>query len=180
MRHHSSTSRSKTAVTGISFFVGAITFSFLALVEWFILPDFGFAYTQAFSASELIRNLTNPGVLVAILYAGLFVSVIGSTAYIKAQEGIKAARASLICYMAPIVSLPLAFLFLAETITLIQLAGVGVVLLGVVITELHWERLDTLHFSSPKTVLNFVKNRILNRAILNRRFKRQVVPPTLP
>ncbi len=117
----------KLFVSGISFYVGAITFGFLSLFELhFQLPNL-----VALAQQELSSPLT----LFVIAYAAIVGSIIGLTAYIKGLDGIEASEASLFSYLQPVIYIPLGFVLLNERITLPQLLALCVVIAGVYIAE---------------------------------------------
>lgn len=117
----------KLFVTGISFFVGAVSFAVLSLGE------VGFSLNSFLAAVRL--DLSAPSVWLASIYMALFGSIIGLTAYIKGQDGIEASEASLFGYLQPIVYIPLAVWFLGDVLYWQQLVGLGLVLVGVVVAE---------------------------------------------
>ncbi|MEP7167359.1 MAG: DMT family transporter [Candidatus Woesebacteria bacterium] len=117
----------KLFVSGISFYVGAITFAILSLAEvHFQLPEF---------VSIATKELSSPLILFVIAYAAIVGSIIGLTTYIKGQMGIEASEASLFSYLQPVVYIPLGFVLLNERITVIQVAALGIVIIGVIFAE---------------------------------------------
>lgn len=111
----------------VSFWLGAIAFGVLSmfagklsLVELF---------TTAF------QDWQQPSIAIASLYMAIFGSIIGLTAYIKGQKLIEASEASLFYYLQPLIYLPLGVLLLGEPLNIYQLIGLGVILLGVGISE---------------------------------------------
>lgn len=117
----------KLLITTISFYVGLVSFFFLALVES------RFSFTRLTSA--MTADLQTPAVLAASGYMALFGSIIGLTAYIKGQDGIEASEAGLFYYLQPLIYIPLAFLVLGDAIDSTQLIGLAIILLGVFIAE---------------------------------------------
>jgi drug/metabolite transporter (DMT)-like permease len=122
----------KFLVTTLSFYLGLLTFLGLSLIE------------IGGSATELVlalgHDLQHTSVWVASGYMALFGSIIGLTAYIKGQDGIEASEASLFYYLQPLVYIPLAFVLLGETISPTQIAGLVLVLIGVVVAEKRWKK----------------------------------------
>lgn len=113
----------KLFVSGLSFWVGVI--SFLLLCLW-----------QAnFSISSLLTQIasdwSHPAVWLASIYMAVFGSIIGLTAYIHGQEGVEASEASLFWYLQPLVYIPLGLILLKEHLTLWQLAALLLIGLGV-------------------------------------------------
>jgi drug/metabolite transporter (DMT)-like permease len=117
----------KLLVTTVSFYVGLVSFFLLSLFE------------SGGSLPSLVNHIINDSnftsVWVASVYMALFGSIIGLTAYIKGQDGIEASEAGLFGYLQPLIYIPLAFLVLGEKISLTQVLGLTVILIGVVIAE---------------------------------------------
>lgn len=111
----------KFLVTAISFYLGMLGFG---LLSWLTTDS-----TSLWQA--VLQDWQHPSVWLASGYMATAGSIIGLTAYIKGQDGIEASEASLFWYLQPLVSLPLGWLWLHETITPMQLLGLGIVLLGV-------------------------------------------------
>ncbi len=117
----------KFFVTTISFYVGAVAFGLLSLLE------LGGDPAQWW---QLVRtDLAAPSVWIASGYMALFGSIIGLTAYIKGQEGVETSEASLFWYLQPLVYLPLGVVLLGEQITIWQIAALVVILVGVGVAE---------------------------------------------
>ncbi len=115
----------KLFVSGISFFVGIVTFGFLSLAQL----DFNFTNL----ASNIIFELSSPLILGVIIFAAIFGSIIGLTAYIQGQNEIEASEASLFTYLQPAIYIPLGYILLKETVTPIQIFSLLIVVFGVYI-----------------------------------------------
>jgi drug/metabolite transporter (DMT)-like permease len=112
---------------GISFWLGTIAFGILSM---------GF-YQLSFSAllSGMVVDLQHPSVLFATIYMAIFCSIIGLITFIKGQKLIEASEAGLFTYLQPLIYLPLGVLLLGEAISIYQILGLGLVLIGVWISE---------------------------------------------
>jgi drug/metabolite transporter (DMT)-like permease len=121
----------KFLATTMSFYIGAVSF---ALLSWWETPNL----SQLAAAMQ--RDLSTPSVWIAVSFMAIFGSIIGLTAYIKGQDQIEASEASLFNYLQPLVYLPLGILFLGEKVSLGQVAGLGLVLGGVVIAQARMRR----------------------------------------
>ncbi len=117
----------KLFVSSISFIVGLVTFLILSLVE------------SSFSVSSLysvmIQDFTSLRVIIVVVFAAVFGSIIGLTAYIKGQAGIEASEAGLFTYLQPVISIPLAVVLLGERIGGFEIAAMLLILSGVWIAE---------------------------------------------
>jgi drug/metabolite transporter (DMT)-like permease len=122
----------KMLVTTISFYVGLISFFILSLIE-----SHG---SLEYLLLKITSDSNQPSVWLASGYMAIFGSIIGLTTYIKGQDGIESSEASLFIYLQPLIYIPLAYLVLGEQISLAQVAGLGVILLGVVIAEKRWQK----------------------------------------
>ena len=74
--------------------------------------------------------------VVSVLFLGVFASVVAFLSFNKALSLMEAGRASLFLNTIPIISLVLAWLFLGERITVVQLAGILVVVSGVTLASI--------------------------------------------
>jgi drug/metabolite transporter (DMT)-like permease len=72
----------------------------------------------------------SPAVFAAILYAGVFPSVVSILCWNRALALIGAARASMFTYLMPLLAAFLAMLFLGETIALFHVVGGGLIFAG--------------------------------------------------
>lgn len=117
----------KMFATTISFYVGLVTFAFLALFEM---------HGDVFSLYRNIKiDLTYPSVWFISFYMATFGSIIALSAYMKGQDEIEASEAGLFGYLQPLVYIPLSFLLFKEGVSLLQIASLGLVLIGVIIAE---------------------------------------------
>ncbi|MEN8253780.1 MAG: DMT family transporter [Patescibacteria group bacterium] len=121
----------KFLITTLSFYVGLISFSLLALYESCI--------DASLCISSLVQNmqtdLSHPSVWIAAGYMATFGSIIGLTAYYKGQNDIEASEASLFTYLQPIVAMPLGIILLNEKVYSLQLLALALIIFGVVIAE---------------------------------------------
>lgn len=117
----------KLFVSSISFFVGIVTFAILSLLE----VNFNFATLS----SHLQTDLSSPLVLWVIFYAAVFGSIIGLTSYIHGQNEIEASEASLFTYLQPAIYIPLGYLLLKESVTIVQVLALIIVVFGVYIAS---------------------------------------------
>lgn len=117
----------KLFVTTISFYVGAITFGVLSLLE--VKGNI-----HAFK-SIVATELHSPYVWLIALYMALFGSIIGLTAYIKGQDSMEVSEASLFSYLQPLVFIPLSMVLLGESLSTLQILCLAAVTLGVCIAE---------------------------------------------
>ncbi|MCD8484819.1 DMT family transporter [Candidatus Woesebacteria bacterium] len=109
--------------------------SFVALSMW----NLGISLPALWNTA--VFELSQVGVLIPALYMAVFGSIIGLTAYIWGQDGIEASEASLFTYLQPIVSIPIATLFLNERVTWPMLLAVVIIALGVMVGEMRWKQL---------------------------------------
>lgn len=117
----------KFFITTISFYVGALTFALLSLLE---------AQGNLPLLTSSIRNdLQSLSVWFIAFYMAVFGSLIGLTAYIKGQDGIEASEASLFSYLQPFVFIPLSMILLQESLSLMQVVCLVLIGVGVFIAE---------------------------------------------
>ncbi len=132
----------KLFATTIGFYVGLVTFAILAIVE---------LHGDVFSLYRNIRiDLTYPSVWFISLYMATFGSIIGLTAYIKGQDEIEASEAGLFGYLQPLVYIPLSYLLFKEGVSLLQIASLGIVLIGVIVAEKRFRPLRSSHTRNKK------------------------------
>jgi drug/metabolite transporter (DMT)-like permease len=112
----------KLFVASVSFIVGAITFGAAALWQS--------SWSLSNLTTELASNFQDQRVVFAVVYMAVFGSIIGLTAYIKGQNNIEASEASIFRYLQPLVYLPLGVIFLSEQVTLFQILGLVLILVG--------------------------------------------------
>ncbi len=115
----------KLFISGLSFYLGAVTF---ALLSWLEAGSQWLNFTAAVSL-----DLSSPLVWGVIVYAAVFGSIIGLTAYIKGQDGIEASEASLFTYLQPAIYIPLGYLLLRESASLWQIFALVIIVAGVYI-----------------------------------------------
>lgn len=126
----------KLFITTISFYVGLCSFALLSLFE---MKDVELKIPQTLVSefiSQIVHNLSYTQVLVASLYMAIFGSIVGLTAYIKAQEGIEASEASLFTYLQPLVFLPLGIFMLKEHLTWWSIFSIVLIFSGVFLAEI--------------------------------------------
>jgi drug/metabolite transporter (DMT)-like permease len=87
-----------------------------------------FALTPLAAAEA--RLVWSPGVLAAILYIGIFPSVVSILCWNRAVAVIGAARSSVFTYLLPLLAAAMAMLFLGETVELFHLVGGGLIFAG--------------------------------------------------
>lgn len=108
----------KWLVTHISFWVGLISFGALALLSGqSLIWQAGFWPTAA------------------VVYMGIFGSIIGLTLYLKGQDKIEASEASLFTYLQPVFSVPMAIILLSESIHPTEILAIAIIILGVYLAE---------------------------------------------
>lgn len=116
----------KLFATAVSFVLGMVTFGLVALF-------------QSGSATVLLGQMSldwqQPAVWLPVLYMAIFGSIVGLTAYIKGQEGIEASEAGLFYYLQPLVYLPLGVLVLKEQLFPLQMAGLVLIIIGVLYAQ---------------------------------------------
>lgn len=113
----------KWLITHLSFWISFLSFS-------------TFVILQGNSPFTIISSLfTTQWPLIATLYMAVFGSIIGLTLYLAGQNKIEASEASVFTYLQPIVSLPAAYLLLAENIHPQELIAILIIALGVYLTE---------------------------------------------
>ncbi len=144
----------KLFAAAVSFWLGAVSFYLISLGEYL----WNTRWNTVDTASQLISleslhsfhalltaEIAIPLVLGISLYMGVTNSIIGLSAYFKAQDLIEASEAVLAQYLSPLVYIPLGIILLGERVSFSQMALLGVILLGVMIAE--WRRTDP-HASS--------------------------------
>jgi len=105
----------------------------VGLIGFYLL--FMFATPMAALPQVALSGLRVPSVLIASLYMGIFGSLIGWTAYIYGNDKIEASEASLFGYLQPLVTIPLATLWLKERLNLVMVAALILTTVGVFIAE---------------------------------------------
>ncbi len=114
-------------VSTISFYVGFVTFAVLSLFE--------VGGSVSVMWQSMGNDLTHPFVWLIAFYMALFGSIIGLTAYIKGQNRIEASEASMFGYLQPLVYIPLSYLLLKESATVLQVVPLFFILIGVYISQ---------------------------------------------
>jgi len=108
----------KLIVTGISFWVGLISFYILA---------------GGNQLSQLLADMTNLSVFFAVVYMAILGSIVGATTYLFAQNLIEVSEATIFTYLEAFVAIPAAVFFLKEPLTPWTMAGIAVIAIGVYI-----------------------------------------------
>lgn len=113
-------------ITFMMFFVGLITTIPLALTE--VKP------------TEILPKLmtTSLSAHMAVVYMAIFSGVIAYILYQKAQKTIEASEASIFNYLPPIVTAPVAMLWLHEKLTTPYIIGSAIIAVGVILAE--WKK----------------------------------------
>lgn len=117
------------------------SFALLAL-----LAVIGLAVSLPFCAWELVagaRMTWSLGTLSAVLYVGLFPSVIAMVLWNRAIAEVGAGTAGLFTNLIPLFSLLLAAMFLGETVERFQLVGMGLIFAGIRLATMR-ARVDAL------------------------------------
>lgn len=114
----------KLAVTGLSFWVGTITF---AVISW----------PQGNPLRLFFTEMGNLSVFTAVIYMAVFGSIIGATTYLYGQNLIEVSEATLFTYLEALVAIPASMLLLAEKPSFLTIIGLAVISLGVFIGEKH-------------------------------------------
>lgn len=117
----------KLFVSSISFYVGIITFAFLSIME--------LQFNINLWKSSVVHDLSSVMLWGVVIYAAVFGSIIGLTAYIKGQDGIEASEASLFTYLQPAIYIPLGYFLLQESASLLQIFSLLIIIFGVYIAS---------------------------------------------
>ena len=88
------------------------------------------------SGIELIRFTPSPLVIGSVLYTSLFATILTTALQTKFQRAVSPTRASLIFSMEPIFAAVFAFIILSERISIFGYIGSGLIISGVLISEL--------------------------------------------
>lgn len=107
-------------LTGISFWVGLIT----------VIPLYFYEKWTTFDLRAL------PG----ILFMSIFSSIVAYFAYIYGLTKIEASEATIFTYLQPIFAVPIAVIFLKETLSLAFIFGSALIILGVFICEYRFNK----------------------------------------
>jgi drug/metabolite transporter (DMT)-like permease len=108
----------KWLVTHISFWVGLISFYFYSIFT-----------------NQTITLPTTGWPMIAIIYMGIFGSIIGLTLYLIGQDKIEASEASLFTYLQPIFSVPAAIILLSESVSPLNIVAIAIIITGVYLAE---------------------------------------------
>jgi drug/metabolite transporter (DMT)-like permease len=108
----------KWLVTHISFWVGLISFGAVSLIS-----NQPFVWVTGFWPTT------------AVVYMGVFGSILGLTLYLIGQERIEASEASLFTYLQPIFSVPTAIILLSESVSILNIISIIIIIFGVYLAE---------------------------------------------
>lgn len=108
----------KWLITHISFWIGLISFS-----------------VYAYFSGQILHWQTGFWPAAAIIYMGVFGSVIGLTLYLIGQDKIEASEASLFTYLQPLFSVPLAVILLSESVSPLNIISIVIITIGVYLAE---------------------------------------------
>lgn len=111
-----------TQISLVSYLVSVPVFALLAFLEPFHLSNIQYQISNAI-----------PG----IAYMAIFGSIIAFWAYTKGQELIEASEASIFTYLQPLITLPLAYFWLHESLSGISLLACLLIGTGVYFSEYH-------------------------------------------
>ncbi len=116
------------AITFMMFFVGLLTTIPLALTE--------------IKANQILPKLMSISFSahMAVVYMAIFSGVIAYFLYQKAQKTIEASEASVFNYLPPIITAPVAMLWLHEKLTIPYIVGSVIIALGVILAEIKKKR----------------------------------------
>lgn len=112
----------KFAVTGISFWVGLVSFFLIAL-------------PSGNPITALASEMSQPSVMSAVVYMAVFGSIIGATTYLVGQNLIEISEATVFTYGQVLVALPAAMIWLGEPVQPLALMGLVITAIGVYINE---------------------------------------------
>lgn len=118
-KHYNNTN--KILITAISAIVGVVFYAPLLITSGNI--------TEVLPSFKLLPVLT------AVFYMGILGSPIAVALYLYGVKRIEASEATLFRYLQPLVYLPLAVLWLKETVTTAQIVGLIIIVIGVIIAE---------------------------------------------
>jgi len=98
-----------------------------------------FAFLVFFTPASVVArtNIGAPLALMGIVYMAIFGSVIAFWAYTKGQEYIEAGEAAIFTYLQPLITFPLAYFWLHETISGAALLACLLIATGVYFSEYH-------------------------------------------
>jgi len=87
----------------------------------------------SFLVGERVHTMPSWKSLAAVLYLGVFGSLVGFTAYVYLLKRVRPALATSYAYVNPVIAVTLGVVFLGEKVTMIEVAAMGVIILGVVL-----------------------------------------------
>jgi drug/metabolite transporter (DMT)-like permease len=99
-----------------------------------VLSAFGFALCAPFCAWELLhgeRVVWSPGTLAAIIYVGIFPSVVATIFWNSAVAKVGAGTAGIFTNLIPVFAIILAVILLSESISPLQLVGMGMIFIAI-------------------------------------------------
>lgn len=114
---------SPLALMTIMFFVGFITMTFVAFFLY--RPSF---ILKVFNHASAFGHLS-------VFYMSFISGAFAYWAYQKAQKTITASKADIFLYLSPLFTIPLAYFWLRESITLTYIIGCAVIAVGVVVSQ---------------------------------------------
>jgi len=81
--------------------------------------------------SQALQDFNQLPILITLLFMSIGATIIGWTAYIKAQELIEISEAGLFTYLQPAVYIPLGAVLLGESVSGLQIVALGLIIVGV-------------------------------------------------
>lgn len=84
-----------------------------------------------FGLGERVTDLPSWKVLAAMLYLGIFGSLVGFTSYVYLLKRVRPALATSYAYVNPVIAVTLGIVFLGERMTSVEVAAMGIIILGV-------------------------------------------------
>ena len=99
-----------------------------------VLSAIGFALCAPFCAWELLhgeRVVWSPGTLAAIIYVGIFPSVVATIFWNSAVAKVGAGTAGIFTNLIPVFAIILAVILLSESISPLQLVGMGMIFIAI-------------------------------------------------
>ncbi len=110
----------------------------ISLVSYLVaIPAFALLLFLEPTTNLVKTNLGAPEALFGIFYMAIFGSIIAFWAYAKGQEYIEAGEASIFTYLQPLITFPLAYFWLHESISSIGLVACLLIASGVYFSEYH-------------------------------------------
>ncbi len=89
------------------------------------------------SITELTTSLLalEPVYHIGVIYMAIFSGTLAYALYIQGQKSIEISEAGLFYYLTPLISVPLAVIWLDERITFVHILGLAIIAIGVIIAE---------------------------------------------